>query len=233
MTRMTNDEMRPPLVKMQPFCVAGIILNENRFIAMSNNALTLDLAARAEPLESERALVCAARIDADAAGRLFDKYYREIFRFLYHSTLDHALTEDLTSNVFFSAFRRLGLFQWRRISFRAWLYRIATNELRMHYRRQRRLLTASAGPMDLEQASEAPSAQAEVAASDEYRLLHRALLDLGQKYRTVIVLRYFEGKSLSEISDITNKREGTIKSQLHRGLAQLKEALVRAGVTLP
>jgi RNA polymerase sigma-70 factor (ECF subfamily) len=71
------------------------------------------------------------------------------------------------------------------------------------------------------------------AALDDYRLLHRALLELGQKYRTVIVLRYFEGKALSEICEITNRREGTIKSQLHRALAQLKDVLVRAGVSLP
>jgi DNA-directed RNA polymerase specialized sigma24 family protein len=48
-----------------------------------------------------------------------------------------------------------------------------------------------------------------------------------------IVLRYFEGKSLAEICEITNKREGTVKSLLHRALAQLKNALVRAGLTLP
>src|SRR5512139_2009685 len=83
--------------------------------------------------EEDRALVLAAQSDTTAAGQLFNKYYPEIFRYIYHSTLDHAVTEDLTSNVFFSAFRRLGLFQWRRVPFRAWLYRIATNELRMQY----------------------------------------------------------------------------------------------------
>jgi RNA polymerase sigma-70 factor (ECF subfamily) len=50
------------------------------------------------------------------------------------------------------------------------------------------------------------------------------------KYRTVILLRYFEGKTIEEISGITGRREGTIKSQLHRGLAQLQEILVRWGV---
>lgn len=182
--------------------------------------------------DEERALVSAAQTNTVAAGQLFDKYYSEIFRYLYHSTLDHTVTEDLTSNVFFSAFRRLGLFRWRRIPFRAWLYRIATNELRMHYRRQKRLLAANAGPLDPEHPGAAPSGEITAAALDDYRLLHRALLELGQKYRTVIVLRYFEGKSLSEICEITHRREGTIKSQLHRALAQLKDALVRLGVSL-
>lgn len=186
-----------------------------------------------ERAEEDRALVLAAQSDTAAAGQLFDKYYPEIFRYVSHSTLDHAVAEDLTSNIFFSAFRHLGLFRWRRIPFRAWLYRIATNELRMHYRKQKRMSTANAGPVDPESRTQVPSADKVAADSDDYRLLQRALLELEQKYRTVIVLRYFEGKSLSEICEITNKREGTVKSLLHRALAQLKGTLVRAGITLP
>ncbi|MGO8674962.1 MAG: sigma factor [Limisphaerales bacterium] len=55
--------------------------------------------------------------------QLFDKCCPEILRYVYHSILDHAVAEDLTSNVFFPAFRRLGLFRSWRIPFRAWLYR--------------------------------------------------------------------------------------------------------------
>jgi RNA polymerase sigma-70 factor (ECF subfamily) len=197
---------------------------------MTHEALAMNLEPRDKITEEDRILVCAAQRDTEAAGRLFDKYYPEVFRYLYHSTLDHAVTEDLTSNVFFSAFRRLGLFRWRGIPFRAWLYRIATNEIRMHYRKQKRLLAVNASPVPLEHPSDAPAVAATAAISEQHRLLHTALIELRQKYRTVIVLRYFEGKALPEICDITRKREGTIKSQLHRGLAQLKEGLARAGV---
>ena len=183
--------------------------------------------------DDDRILVTAAQTETGAAGQLFDKYYPEIFRYVYHCTLDHAVTEDLTSNVFFCAFRRLGLFRWRRIPFRAWLYRIATNEVRMHHRRQKRMMAVDGGPVDPEHPGAECSPEMAAAATDDYRLLHGALLELGHKYRTVIVLRYFEGKSLSEIGEITNKREGTIKCHLHRGLARLREALVQAGVTLP
>ena len=46
----------------------------------------------------------------------------------------------------------------------------------------------------------------------------------------MIVLRYFEGKTIAEISGITGQKEGTVKSQLHRGLAQLQEILMHWGV---
>lgn len=199
----------------------------------ATNALTMSLKPSVELAEEDRTLVSAARTDTNAAGRLFDKYYPEIFRYLYHSTHDRAVTEDLTSNVFFSAFRHLGLFRWRRVPFRAWLYRIATNELRMHYRRQKRRQAADAGRVDADYPDATPDARVAAAALDDRRLLQGALLEMDQKYRTVIVLRYFEDKSLSEICEITNKREGTIKSLLHRGLLQLRESLARAGVALP
>jgi RNA polymerase sigma-70 factor (ECF subfamily) len=55
-------------------------------------------------------------------------------------------------------------------------------------------------------------------------------MELRWRHRTVIVLRYFEGKTIEEISSITGQKEGTVKSQLHRGLAQLQEILARSGV---
>jgi RNA polymerase sigma-70 factor (ECF subfamily) len=94
------------------------------------------------------------------------------------------------------------------------------------------MIAANAGLVDAEYPEGAPSGEMTAAALDDCRLLHRALLKMGQKYRTVIVLRYFEGKTLTEICDITNKREGTIKCRLHRALAQLKETLAQAGLTL-
>ena len=197
---------------------------------MMECALATTLPTLTEQLEEERALVAAARKDSEAAGRLFDKYYSEIFGYIYRSTLDRGVTEDLTSNVFLSAFKHLGLFRWRRVPFGAWLYRIATNEIRMHCRRQKRLAATSSGPISLELPSNVPTAAETLTASEDYRLLHRALLQLRDKYRAVILLRYFEGKSIVEISTITGRTQGTIKSQIHRGLEQLQTSLEGLGL---
>ncbi|OHB61795.1 MAG: hypothetical protein A2Y76_08035 [Planctomycetes bacterium RBG_13_60_9] len=232
---------------------------------MADDALECSVESRPEIVDDDQVLVAAAQRDTEAAGRLYDKYYGEIFGYIYHCTLDRTATEDLTSNVFLAVFRHLGRYRWRQIPFRTWLYRIATNEVRMHYRRRRRDRVARPnlygdpkrnrsrlGTLDracldtvaregrhaqneFERATQAaegsaPSADESPAAAEEYRLLHRALLELRLKYRSVIILRYFEGKTMAEIAGITGKREGTIKSQLHRGLAQLQEILVRWGV---
>jgi len=197
---------------------------------MADDAIECGLGSRPAIVDGDQMLVSAAQRDPETAGRLYDKYYGEVFGYIYHCTLDHAATEDLTSNVFLAAFRHLGRYRWRQVPFRAWLYRIATNEIRMHYRRRKCSKTAGCQVRHGMAEDSAPSADESPAAAEEFRLLHRALLELKLKYRTVIILRYFENKTIAEISDITGAREGTIKSQLHRGLAQVQEILVRWGV---
>jgi RNA polymerase sigma-70 factor (ECF subfamily) len=197
---------------------------------MTNNVVKYQLGSRTEIKDEDKILVAAAKEDAEAAGRLYDKYYSEILGYVYHCTLDRATTEDLTSNVFLSAFRHLGRYQWRQIPFRAWLYRIATNEVRMHWRRQKHVAALNQHEQNHELTSSDPSGSDCIAAEEEYRLLHKALLELRIKYRTVIILRYFEDKAIAEICKITGRKEGTVKSQLHRGLARLQDILVRWGV---
>jgi RNA polymerase sigma-70 factor (ECF subfamily) len=200
---------------------------------MTDDAFECGLTSRLETCDEDQMLVCAARADTQAAGRLYDKYYRPILAYVYHCTLDGEAAEDLTANVFLAVFRHLGRYRWRQVPLRAWLYRIATNEVRTYYRRQKRARLFRRERRASEQAGAtpaAPPAAAGPAAGDEYRLLHRALEQLRPRYRTTLVLRYFEDKTITEIAAITGQREGTIRSQLHRGLAQLQEILVPWGV---
>ncbi len=196
---------------------------------MAEDALRCDLQATHDIVDEDRILGAAAKEDTEAAGRLFDKYYSEVLSYIHHCTFDSAVTEDLTSNVFLAAFRHLGRYRWRQIPFRAWLFRIATNEVRMHWRRLRRVKMVSLEP-DADIHAAGPSAADSLEAAEEYRLVHRALLELRLKYRTVIILRYFEHKAIAEICEITGRKEGTVKSQLHRGLARLQDILVRWSV---
>lgn len=197
---------------------------------MANDTIECGLEPRTEMRDEDETLVSAALTDTEAAGRLYDKYYREILGYIYHCTLDRAATEDLTSDVFLAAFRHLGRFRWRQIPFRAWLYRIATNEVRTYYRRRKRIKTTGLQPEQSDLAGAARPADERSAAQEDYHLLHKALLQLRLKYRTVIILRYFQDKTIAEISKITGRKEGTIRCQLHRGLAQLQDILAGWGV---
>ncbi len=197
---------------------------------MADDALECPLRSRIDSMDEDQMLAAAARTDPEAAGRLYDKYYSELLGYIYHCTFDGAAAEDLTANVFLAAFRHLARYRWRQVySFRAWLYRIATNEVRMHWRRQKRARNAALGPDGDRQAAD-PAAGDRMAEAEQYCLLHKALLELRLKYRTVIILRYFEDKTIAEICEITGRKEGTVKCQLHRGLARLQDILVHCGV---
>ncbi len=196
---------------------------------MANEAVEVRSDSQVEVLDEDELLVAAACEDTQAAGRLYDKHYEAIFRYVYRCTPDRATAEDLTSNVFLAAFRHLRRLRRRPIRFQAWLYRIATNEIRMHYRKAKRI-RAYRSTTGRSGTNTAPPASDRSAAAEEYRLLHEALLRLKPKYRSVIVLRYFENKTMPEISEVTGRKEGTLRCQLHRGLAQLQDILSQYGV---
>jgi RNA polymerase sigma-70 factor (ECF subfamily) len=198
---------------------------------MAEEALECGLQSATDIIDEDQMLVSAARQDTEAAGRLFDKYYSEILGYIYHCTFNAAVAEDLTSNVFLAVFRYLGRYKWQQIPFRAWIFRVATNEVRMHWRKQKRIKFISLQPDNNEYASESFAVDS-MERAEEYRMLHKALMKLRLKYRTVIILRYFESKTIAEICEITARKEGTVKAQLHRGLARLQDILVHLG-TLP
>ena len=106
---------------------------------MAEDAIGYRWAAPVHVSDEDESLVARASHDPEAAGRLYDRYYERIVEYIYRCTCDPVLTEDLTANVLLAAFQHLGRFRWRRIPFEARLYRIATNEVRMHLRSQRRI----------------------------------------------------------------------------------------------
>ena len=160
--------------------------------------------------EDERLLVEQAKTDPLAFGRLFDTYYERILGYIVNRTADVYVAQELTSNVFYNAMKNLGKFRWRRVPFSAWLYRIATNEVNGHYRRQARSRT-----IDIDDAperhlvdpdagtdNEVIEAQSAVAEKKLFLELHSAISELDSKYQDVIALHYFEAKSLEEIGVI-------------------------------
>jgi len=183
-----------------------------------------------EEPEVERRLVEQAKTDPLAFGRLFDAYYDRILNYVLHRTADVYVAQELTSNVFYNAMKSLGKFRWRSVPFGAWLYRIATNEVNGHYRRRSRSRTAGIDHMLTDQLvdptagtdQEIITAQQAAADNKLFLELHAAIAGLSEKYQEVIVLHYFEKKSLEEIKLILGKPMGSVKSRLHRGRKLLR-----------
>lgn len=182
-------------------------------------------------LKEEKIMVQAAQHDPEAFGRLYDQYYRQIFNYILRRVTVVETAQDITSEVFLKAFQKLWLFKWKRIPFSSWLYKIAIHEISNYFRKNNHQsisldelkentnfeLTTNENPN-----KEMIEAQTYLEQHREFLKIQKAMAKLPLKYQTVLSLKFFEHKKIKEIAQILNKREGTVKSLVSRGLNQLK-----------
>lgn len=178
----------------------------------------------------EKEIIERAKREPEMFGVLYEKYYQQIFGYILRRVADVALAQDLTSQTFLKALKNIKRFSWRNISFSAWLFRIATNQVNSYYRKNKKrkiLFLENLENISLKEnlLEELQNAQKKLQQEKEFLELHQKITTLKPKYQTVIFLRFFEKKKISEIAQILGKPQGTIKAQLHRALKQLKKLL--------
>ncbi len=185
-------------------------------------------------LKEEKRIIQRAKKDPQLFAPLFDEYYPKIFGYIHRRVLDFELAKDISSEVFYKAFKNLGKFRWKGISISAWLYRIAGNEINYYFRRNRYDIRVFSELIrengidwiDSQTASaEKMAVQEQMENYVDFRLIQSKLKLLSVKYQEVITLRYFENKNIREICEILGKKEGTIKSLLSRGLEKLRHLM--------
>jgi RNA polymerase sigma-70 factor, ECF subfamily len=181
--------------------------------------------------ETEADLIERAKIDSEAFGSLFDLYYQRILNYTFRCTLNLTVAEDITSNTFFKALISLNKYR-RRHHFSAWLYSIATNEIRLHWRsefRKRKKSIARIDCHDLGCGRIEPTAIEDKESAQEISKMHARLHEhlslLPERYRSTLVLRFFEGLPYDVIAEVLGKRTGTVKSLVHRAVQRLKRIL--------
>ena len=180
-------------------------------------------------VDQEKELVERAKNNGEAFVELYDRYYSQIFGYVLKRTANIDVAQDVTSEVFFKAFKNLRQFHWRGVPFSSWLYRIATNEIANYFTKNKpwqfslEEVCNSISSSDPLAETELLQAEAELSRREDFLTLHENISKLQLKYQEVIVLRFFEDKQLKEIGEILGKREGTVKSLLHRGLEKLRK----------
>lgn len=179
-------------------------------------------------LDEEKKLVKRAKKEPEAFGLLFDAHYQKIFGYVLRRTADIDSAKDVVSETFLKALKNLWQFKWQGVSFSSWLYRIAANETVNYYRHKKPTISLSAisSPVDKSDLlEEITRAQEKLKEHQDFLKLQKEIMLLPLKYQEVLTLRFFEQKQLKEIAEILGKKEGTIKSLLHRGLAKLRVKL--------
>ena len=158
--------------------------------------------------------------DAEAFGQLYDHYVTMVHRYAYHRVGDRATAEDVTSETFVRALRRIDSLSFQGRDVGAWLVTIARNIIRDHVKSSRYLLeVATADMRDADQATDGPE-DAVVQHMTNQQLL-ACVQQLGSEQQECIVLRFMHGLSVSETAEIMGKKDGAIKALQHRAVRRL------------
>ena len=169
--------------------------------------------------DDDALLINQSKLDVAAFGVLYQTYVDRIFRFLYYHTYDYQLAEDLTASTFESALKKLDHYTDYGHGIKAWLYKIALNHLRQHYRRQRILqMIPFSTQAHVQMVSQ--DLQPQTGVRD-------ALAQLSHRDQEIIRLRYFDDLSVDQASQLLKCLKGTFYVRLHRALARLRAVLTK------
>ncbi|HEY4634479.1 MAG TPA: sigma-70 family RNA polymerase sigma factor [Candidatus Limnocylindrales bacterium] len=185
----------------------------------------------------ERALVARARVDASAFGELYDFYLPRIYAFIARRVGERAVAEDLTATTFERGLAVVRGGDFRNDSFGGWLYRVASNAIVDHVRRDRhtvplgvRASDGARGTTDDAETIGDDRALAAFSASLERDVLARALHALPEQHRRVIVLRFFDDLDTAEMCATLGCSPGTLAVKLHRALRALRGAMATESI---
>lgn len=165
----------------------------------------------------------ARRYDREALAQLYDRNAPRIYAYLYRRVGNAQIAEDLTGDVFVRVLEAVRARKSWKVSFQAWLYRIAHNVVVDWYRG-----TGGQNFQDIDEGVVEATARAQGADGTEpwsREELRSALRDLTATQQEVLVLRFGEGLKVREIAEVLDKSVGAVEALQHRALAALKERL--------
>ncbi len=188
-----------------------------------------------EDTASEQAwdLVHAAQQgDTAAFGMLYDQYVETVYRYVLFRVGDKELAEDVTSETFLRALRRITSVSYQGRDVGAWFVTIARNLILDHvkssrYRREiatAEIADAGSVPFLAEKQADAGPEQQVIAMATKDELF-RCIQDLGEDQRECIVLRFLQGLSVAETAEIMDRNEGAIKALQHRAVRRLAQLM--------
>ena len=175
----------------------------------------------------------AERIASDLDGHfelLVRTYQDRLYGFALRLTRSHQEAEECAQDTFVRAYKAMSRYpteRLRELRLRAWLHQITVNVVRNRVRKPHLAAVTMDGAIGDRLASAADDEQPESVAMKiaGWNQMEEALDGLPERYRLAVVLRHVQGLSYAEAADVLGQPVGTTKSDVHRGLGMLREAL--------
>lgn len=167
----------------------------------------------------EQSLLACRSGSLNAFGDIYDAFFKKIYDFVYYKTLDSAVAEDLTSEIFIKAMNAIARFEGKtEQDLKSWLYRIAHNSVIDHYRTKK-------DHVDVAEIQETLGYTQDLSAEvDQRNKLEEVLtyLDtLPGEQKQIVIMRIWDDLSYAEIAEITGKSVDNCKKIVSRILAQI------------
>jgi RNA polymerase sigma-70 factor (ECF subfamily) len=176
---------------------------------------------------TDESLVDLLRDGAASAGEVLVKRYHEpLTRYLYRLVGSEHLAEELHQQTWVSVLDHLDRFDARatRGGFKAWLFRIATNKANDHWRSNGRERAAKQG-LRLVGQEAVPEAGHRLESSEQEDQLRRAIEQLPEPQRQVLMLRYYSNLKFVEIADLLGCPLNTALGRMHKAMVKLKQIM--------
>jgi len=177
--------------------------------------------------------------DQTAFNLLVWRWEKPLFNFTYKYVGDAHLAQDLVQETFIRVLRSIHGYE-HRAAFSTWLYRIAINLCKDHFRKKRLPMvslhdyyTTTSGDrvyVKDRMADEGGRSDEALAASRREELVRRLLAGLRDEQRIVILMKEYQGLTFREIAEILEVPEGTVKARLYNGLRTMRKQIESSGI---
>ncbi|MBK9192608.1 MAG: sigma-70 family RNA polymerase sigma factor [Crocinitomicaceae bacterium] len=181
------------------------------------------LAQNKEPYQNDdSALVVAAQKDRNAFAAIYDKYFDRIYLFIYKRVGDEQLAGDICQETMLKVMMNIHKYEDRGLPFSAWLYRIASNEVNLYYRGQKKNTTVEIQEKHLKELMH-EGHLGKIESEEDQEKLIQMLSRLKPEYTEIIELRFFMEYSFKEIAEFYNITEANAKMRLYRIFEKMKD----------
>ncbi|MDY8135233.1 RNA polymerase sigma factor [Aquimarina sp. 2201CG5-10] len=168
-------------------------------------------------LTDEELMILVSNGDLDKMSVLFDRYHVRIFNFLLKMTRDRDVSQDITQEVFYKAIKYRT--SYKKGKFSSWIYTIARNIFSDHYQRQK---NKDQRLDDFQYKTESEEIDT-IERVEDSEQLKRALGQLNNSDKELIIMNRYQGIKYQEIAEITGSTAGAVKTKVHRAIHKLKD----------
>ena len=178
------------------------------------------------PFDDERELIDACkRGDSSAFSQIYEIYKDKVHSLAYYMTGEKEAAKDVTQQVFLKVFTSIITFQYK-ASFSSWLYRLAINVCRDYQRSTRRMKLLFIGVRNETRIYDSSSSlEGSLSKEGLSQLVQNVIMKMSPKLRTVVILKYIEDLSYSQIAELLGCSVGTVSSRLNRSHKILAQEL--------